>query len=120
MLTLQYRADTTIPVEAEGITPDQFADKSPAEIAKLPVQHGNRAEVLGDFFRLEGDASDRHIRIEGDCGRVKWIGAGMQSGTITIHGNVGMHVGAEMVGGEIRVHGNAGDWVGGEMHGGLI
>ena len=41
MLRLRYRATTTIPVEAECLTPDNLAGKSAAEIAFLPVQHGN-------------------------------------------------------------------------------
>lgn len=120
MLTLKYHANTTIPVEAEAITPDHLTGKSPAEIAKLPIQHGNREEPLGDFFHIAGDAADGQIQLEGDCSRVKWVGAGMASGAITVRGNIGMHVGSEMTGGEIHVHGNAADWVGGEMRGGMI
>jgi formylmethanofuran dehydrogenase subunit C len=84
------------------------------------VQHGNAAVPLGEFFTVEGDAGDRDIVIEGDCSRVKWLGAGMATGRITIQGNAGMHLGAEMTGGEIEVQGNAGDWVGAEMRGGRI
>jgi formylmethanofuran dehydrogenase subunit C len=120
MLLLQYHATTTIPVEAECLTPDHLAGKSLAEIAALPVQHGNAAAPLGDFFKVSGDAADGAITIEGDCGRVKWIGAGMTRGRITIHGPAGMHLGAEMTGGEIVVHGSASDWVGAEMRGGRI
>jgi formylmethanofuran dehydrogenase subunit C len=120
MLILKYRSTTTIPVEAECITPDQLAGKSVTEINALPVQHGNRALPLGEFFAVEGDAGDQEVVIEGDCSRVKLIGANMTSGRITVHGNVGMHLGAEMKGGEIQVHGNAGDWVGAEMRGGRI
>ncbi len=120
MLLLRYKSSTTIPVEAECITPDHLAGKSPAEIAKLPVQHGNTQVPLGEFFTVEGDAGDREVVLEGDCARVKWIGAGMTSGRITIHGSAGMHLGAEMTGGEIQLHGPAGDWVGGEMRGGRI
>jgi formylmethanofuran dehydrogenase subunit C len=120
MLTLKYTASTTIPVEAEIITPDNLAGKSPLEIAKLKVQHGNREESLGDFFAIDGDASDGHLTLEGDCSRVKLVGAEMKSGRIDIRGPIGMHVGAEMRGGELHVHGNAGDWVGAEMRGGLL
>jgi formylmethanofuran dehydrogenase subunit C len=120
MLRLTYQSDTTIPVEAECITPDNLAGKSLAEIAALPVQHGNAAVPLGEFFQVEGDAGDRDILVEGDCSRVKLIGADMASGRITVRGNVGMHLGAEMTGGEIVVHGRAGDWVGAEMRGGRI
>ena len=120
MLVLKYKSATTIPVEAECITPDNLAGKSPAEIARLPVQHGNAEAPLSEFFSVEGDAGDQDIRIEGDCSRVKMIGSGMASGRITIRGNAGMHLGAEMTGGQIRVHGQAGDWVGAEMRGGKI
>ena len=72
------------------------------------------------LFRVEGDASDGEVLLEGDCARVKCVGAEMKTGRLTIQGNVGMHLGAEMRGGEIRVHGNAGDWVGAEMRGGRI
>src|SRR3712207_6537649 len=120
MLVLKYHSTTTIPVEAEVITPDQLAGKSAREIAALPVQHGNAQAPLGEFFTVEGDAADQDVVIEGDCTRVKWVGANMRSRRITVRGSVGMHLGAEMVGGEIHVHGNAGDWVGAEMRGGLI
>ena len=120
MLTLTYTGTTTIPLEAECITPDNLAGKATDEIAKLPVQHGNTQVPLGEFFSVIGDAADREIVIEGDCSRVKWIGASMVGGRIMIHGNAGMHLGAEMKGGEIQVHGNTGDWVGAEMRGGRI
>lgn len=120
MLKLTYFASTTIPVEAECITPDNLRDKSAMEIAHLPVQHGNRSVPLGEFFKVEGDPGDGNILLEGDCSRVKWVGASMASGKVTVQGDIGMHVGAEMTGGEIRVHGKATDWVGAEMRGGLI
>ena len=120
MLRLRYFGSSTIPVEAECITPDNLAGKSVAEIAALPVQHGNAPAPLGEFFHIEGDANDSDIVIEGDCGRVKLLGAEMTKGRLTIHGNAGMHLGAEMKGGEIHLHGKAGDWVGAEMKGGRI
>lgn len=120
MLRLTYTGTGPIPVEAECVTPDNLAGKSTSEIAHLLVQHGNAPAPLGDFFRVEGDAGDGHVVVEGDTGRVKWLGAGMTKGTLSIHGDAGMHLGGEMRGGAIRLHGTAGDWVGGEMRGGLI
>jgi formylmethanofuran dehydrogenase subunit C len=120
MLRLTYTGATTIPVEAECITPDQLAGKSAAEIAALPVQHGNAPAPLGEFFRVAGDAADQDIVLEGDCSRVKWVGAGMTAGRLTVEGNVGMHAGAEMRGGSLEVKGGAGDWLGAEMRGGTI
>jgi formylmethanofuran dehydrogenase subunit C len=120
MLRLRYHGTTTIPVEAECVTPDNLAGKSPAEIAALPVHHGNRTEKLGDFFTAEGDAGDVEVLVEGDCRRVKWLGAGMTRGRLTVRGGAGMHLGAEMRGGRIEVFGSAGDWVGAEMRGGHV
>jgi formylmethanofuran dehydrogenase subunit C len=120
MLTLRYRGTTTIPVEAECLTPDNLAGKSPAEVAALIVQHGNGVAKLGDCFEIEGDATDGQLLLEGDLSRVKLIGAGMRSGRVVVRGDVGMHLGAEMRGGTIEVYGNAGDWVGAEMRGGRI
>jgi formylmethanofuran dehydrogenase subunit C len=120
MLVLKYHSSTTIPVEAECITPDSLASRTVAEISALPLQYGNTQVPLADFFNVSGEAGDQDIVIEGDCGRVKWLGAGMTRGRLTIHGNAGMHLGAEMVGGEIQLHGSAGDWVGAEMRGGRI
>lgn len=120
MLLLKYQGGTTIPIEAECITPDYLSGKSLSEIAALPVQHGNRQVPLGEFFAVEGDAGDDVIVLEGDCSRVKWVGAGMTHGSIAVHGNIGMHLGADMIGGEIQVQGQAGDWVGAEMQGGHI
>jgi formylmethanofuran dehydrogenase subunit C len=120
MLTLRYNNATTIPVEAEVIAPEHFAGKSAREIAALPVQHGNAQAPLGEFFAVDGNADDGRVVVEGDCCRVKLIGSGMQSGTITVRGNAGMHLGAEMRGGAIHVLGNVGDWVGAELRGGVI
>ncbi len=120
MLRLKYHGTTTIPIEADVITPDFLADKSAADIGRLSVLHGNAPAPLGDFFQVEGDASDRTIVIEGDCGPVKRIGARMAAGRITLTGAAGMYLGAEMAGGEIVVHGGAGDWLGAEMRGGRI
>lgn len=120
MLRLTCISTSNIPVEAECLVPDQLAGRTVAEISALPVQHGNAPAPLGEFFRIEGDASDQQLLLEGDCSRVKLVGTGMTSGSITIQGNIGMHCGAEMRGGSIDVHGNASDWLGAEMRGGVI
>lgn len=110
---------TNIPLEAETICPDLFAERTQAEIEAMSVAFGNETHRLADFFRVEGERSDE-IVIEGGAGRVKWIGSGMTRGRITIHGDVGMHAGSYMRGGEILIDGNADDFLGVEMQGGLI
>ena len=118
-LKLNYISESTVPVEADCITPDCMADLSVAEIEKLELLHGNAQAPLAEFFEISGEPGEEII-IEGDCSRVKLIGAEMSRGRIVVHGDVGMHLGAEMSGGEIEVHGSATDWVGAHMKGGKI
>ncbi len=121
MLKLTCRTASKIPLEVEGIQPELVEGLSIASIAKLPVQHGNRTEPLGEHFVVE---EDRHriadIRFAGDTSHVKRIGERMARGTIFVENSVGMHCGAYMTGGSIIVDMNAGDWLGAEMKGGTI
>jgi formylmethanofuran dehydrogenase subunit C len=120
MLALGCTYTGSVPVETPCLAPDRLAGLALSQIAALPVQHGNAAAVLGDFFTITGDPSDVDIVIEGDCGRVKWLGSNMAGGRLTIGGDAGTHLGSGMTGGAIEVHGNVDDWAGAEMRGGLI
>src|SRR5262245_17862279 len=119
MLIATLKKSPVVPLEAESLTPDALAGNAPPRARALPVFLGKRELRLDNCFGLDGDGGDE-LELRGDLGRVKWVGKGMNRGTIRVVGNVGMHVGAYMRGGTIDVHGNAGDWVGGEMAGGLI
>ncbi|MGE0606816.1 MAG: formylmethanofuran dehydrogenase subunit C [Pirellulales bacterium] len=120
MLRLSYFAETTIPVEVEGLIPSLVRGQSLAEIEKFPLYHGNRQLPLAEFFRVEGDPSDERIEFEGNLAGVHWIGAKMDGGEICVRGPAGRHIGSEMTKGRIDVLGDASDWVGGELQGGLI
>lgn len=121
MLKLTCRTVSKIPLEVEGILPELVEGLSIADVARLPVQHGNRTEMLGEHFDVE---SDRHrladIRFSGDTLNVKRIGERMSRGTIYVENNVGLHCGAYMTGGSVIVDSSAGDWLGAEMKGGKI
>lgn len=120
MLTLTLTLDSLIPLEAPVVAPDRLAPLAPAELAALPVQHGNRTLRFDDVFTIAGDARDLHVEVHGACGRVKWLGHEMQRGRLVIHGDAGLHTGSAMGGGELIVHGAAGDWLGAEMRNGTI
>ena len=119
-ITLIYNAQTTIPVEVEGLTPDGVFGKSLSEIERFEIFHGNRKVPLAEMFSVSGDASDGRMEFCGDLSGVHWIGAHMKTGVVHVQGAAGRHVGSQMGGGEIIVEGNAGDWVGAEMRKGLI
>jgi formylmethanofuran dehydrogenase subunit C len=118
-ITFQLKRQPTVPLEAEVLTPDTVADLSNDEIRSLIVYHGKRQLPLGEFFDVEGERSEKLV-IHGALHKVRWIGRAMSKGSITIHGNAGMHLGAYMAGGRIEVHGHATDWIGAEMKNGFI
>src|ERR671928_1269350 len=117
-LTLTLREEPVVPLEAEVLCPDRLAGEDREEIEALPVWHGNERTRVGEFFAVSGAGDD--VRVEGDLSRVKFVGAGMTAGRLTIAGDVGMHAGAGMRGGELHVEGDAGDWAGAGMRGGTL
>lgn len=118
-IILHLREPTTIPIEADSITPDLFSARKRSEIKALPAFYGRRKVSLGDLFTVDGERSDS-IVIQGDLQHVKKIGQGMSRGRIAVRGDVGPHIGAYMRGGLITVQGNTGDWAGAHMKGGHI
>ena len=113
-----------IPLEADTITPTQFAGKSVKEIGEIPVQKGNEVLALKDFFDISGESGptpdETEILVKGDLRKVKMIGKGMNGGQITVEGDTGMYLGAEMIAGRIHVKGSVGPWAAAEMEGGNI
>jgi formylmethanofuran dehydrogenase subunit C len=118
-LTLTLREPPTVPLETEGLTPDRLANRGRSEIEALTAWHGNRRAQLADFFAVSGNG-DEELRIEGDLRRVKFLGAGMTAGRLTVAGHAGMHTGADMRGGELVVEGDVGDFAGTGMRGGRL
>jgi len=118
-IVLTLKESTTIPVEADSITPDLFRERSADQIKQLPIFYGRRKRVIGDLFSVTGQAC-AHIVVKGNLAHVKKIGQGMTRGCIEVHGDAGPHLGSYMKGGCILVKGDAGDWAGANMQGGQI
>jgi len=118
-LTLTLREPPSVPLETEGLTPDRLAGRGRGEIEALTVWHGNQRAQLADFFAVSGDG-DEELRVEGNLRLVKFLGAGMTAGRLTVAGDAGMHAGAEMRGGELLVEGDVGDFAGTGMRGGQL
>ena len=62
-ITLRYHAQTTVPVEVEGVVPDRIRDKSLGEIERIDIFHGNRKIPLAELFSVCGDPSDAADRL---------------------------------------------------------
>jgi formylmethanofuran dehydrogenase subunit C len=119
VLTLTLREQPTVPLETEGLTADRLATCRRDEVQALTVWHGNGRAQLGDFFSVSGGPGEE-LRVEGDLRRVKFLGAGMSGGRLTLAGDTGMHTGAGMSGGELVVTGAVGDFAGVGMLGGRL
>ncbi|MHA1194092.1 MAG: formylmethanofuran dehydrogenase subunit C [Promethearchaeota archaeon] len=120
---LKLKKEPDFPLEADSITPDNFAGKTLNEIKKLPLYHAKELVTIGNFFDVSGKAEDvanTKIIIDGDVSNVKRIGEKMTGGEIIINSDVGMHVGNTMSGGKILVKGNADDWAGAMLQGGEL
>jgi formylmethanofuran dehydrogenase subunit C len=119
MITLRLKEQPSVPLEAEALSPDVIASLGLDAIRALPLHLGKRQHRVDDFFEVDGAPGDE-LEIQGNAGKVRWIGRGMTRGRIKISGDAGMHLGAYMTGGSIEVTGSASDWLGAEMSGGLI
>jgi len=123
-LVLTPRGFSSVPLEADVITPDAFAGKSVKEIRALRVHYGNREVEMSEYIHVQGKVADapvdQLIVVDGDARHIKYIGKGMTAGRIVVQGDAGMHTGSQMSGGDITVAGDAGDWTGAEMRGGLL
>lgn len=123
-LILKVRAPSRLPLDVNVISPTHLAGKSTSEIEKLEVIRGNRRIPLGDVFQVSGQAGatakETDITVEGDLATARRLGMGMDSGSITVNGAVGLYLGEKMTGGKILVHGNVDSWAGIDMRGGLI
>ncbi|MEZ6055282.1 MAG: formylmethanofuran dehydrogenase subunit C [Planctomycetaceae bacterium] len=120
-LLLRLHHPLTVPLEVDRIQMDDVCTRSAQEVAEMLIFRGNKQLPVGEFFDVQGSASeDRTIIWQGDCSRVKKIGAKLNGGTMRVEGSAGMHLGAAMTAGSIVVDGNVDDWAGAEMHGGHI
>jgi formylmethanofuran dehydrogenase subunit C len=123
-IVLTPRGFSSIPIEADCISPDCFAGKTIPEIRELEIHYGNTAYPMKEYIHATGKVADKPeeqlIVIDGDARHIKHIGEGMTAGRIVIQGDAGMHTGAMMKGGDITIEGDVGDWCGAEMKGGLI
>ena len=120
-MTIQFhlKQQPAVPLEAEVISPDVVSELTNADIRALTVYHGKRQVPLEEFFDVDGERSEDLV-LHGDLNKVRWVGRAMTKGSVTVHGNVGMHLGAYMKNGRIEIHGDASDWIGAEMKNGFI
>jgi formylmethanofuran dehydrogenase subunit C len=119
-LTLTLKRAPAQVVDLSALTPDQLAGKSSDDILRSELLVGNRRQQVGDLFDIHRSDAQPDITIRASTSRLAYIGARMQTGTITVHGDCGPYVGAGMRGGRIVVDGAAGAFTGCGMRAGTI
>lgn len=121
-VTLTVKNQPGLYLELENFNPDTFAGKTAAGIEKLPVYMGKETDTLGDFFTVVGDAGatpeETRIVVNGNCTRMKYIGAKMTAGEVIVNSSCDMYTGSWMEGGKLTVNGDVTAFCGLAMKGG--
>ena len=115
--TLTLRQPPTLRLCLRGITPNALAALDAAQIAALPLGHGNSLQPLGEFFNISPGRDDS-LLLEGDLSRCDHVGWQLDGGQLSVRGPVGHHAGGAMREGTLVIHGNTGDLAACEMAGG--
>jgi formylmethanofuran dehydrogenase subunit C len=116
-LTLRNRPPSLI--DASPLVPSALAGKSREEIARISLPGWNQSFAVGDLFKISGEDAQR-LTIDGLDGSLVRVGAGLQSGELTVIGQAGDYAGESMRAGTLNVRGSAGDYLGAGMRAGSI
>jgi formylmethanofuran dehydrogenase subunit C len=124
-ITFNQKKISSIALEFDELIPDEVFNWKKSDFDKYMVPIGNSRFPLSDYFdiEVEGEAeSPAQVKmvLNGDLGRVKYIGCKMTDGQIVTNSSVDLHCGAEMSGGSILINGDAESYAGREMTGGEL
>ncbi len=124
-ITFNQKNTSTIALEFDELIPDEIYGWEKQDFDKYMVPIGNSKFPLSDYFDVEVEGSAQSpaevlMILNGDLGRVKYIGSKMSNGQIIANSSVDLHCGAEMAGGSILVNGDAESYAGREMTGGEL
>lgn len=121
-ITLTVKLEPELYLECETLNPDAFAGKKTAEIAGIPAYQGKEETTLGEYFTITGEAgataAETRIIINGDCSKMKYIGAKMSAGEMIVNSDTDMYTGGWMTGGTLLVKGSVHSFCGLGMEGG--
>ena len=118
-LTFTLKATPAQRLDCSALIPDNLNGKLPADIGAILLDSGNQKLRTDSLFAIAGDdVSD--IVLDNSCGKLDYLGCGMTSGRITIHGGAGSYLGLHMRSGEILLHGDADVFAASGLAGGFI
>lgn len=118
-LTLRLGAPPGERLDLSQLTPSKLAALPAADIPRLVIGTSKSQLKVGDVFRVSGKPGDR-VTIEGGSGRLDFVGAELDQGTMIVEGEVGICAGRSMRGGRLEINGDAGGWLASGLSGGLV
>jgi formylmethanofuran dehydrogenase subunit C len=118
-LTLTLKKIPQQRIDCSPLTPDNLAGKSAAEIAAIALHSGRTTLRTDEVFAISGEDAAELVFMN-SCDKLDYIGHGMQSGRIIVHGDAGWYLGFQMKSGNIVLHGHAGGFAASGMAGGLL
>ena len=121
-VTLTVKKVPDLFLECENVNPDIFAGKTADQIGKLGTYQGKETSALSEYFTIAGNAgttaADTKIVVNGDCSKMKYLGAKMTAGEMVVNSDCDMYTGSWMKGGKLTVNGNVHSFCGLAMAGG--
>ena len=118
-LTFKLKAKPPCLVDASGLRPKALAGQSREALLRMVLPGWNQAFAVGELFSVSGDDAG-HVVLEEVTGALIRVGAGLESGELTVSGHAGDYAGEDMRGGSLTVQGQAGDYLGAGMRAGTI
>jgi len=118
-LTFKLKSKLPASLDVSGLIPSRLSGKSVTEIQKMPLGEGRASIAAGDIFDVAG-ADTGDLRFLGDCKRLDFIGARLDSGRILVEGDAGSFSGMAMTGGMLTIAGSAGNYAGASMTEGVL
>ena len=120
-LSLRQTAATRLRMDFAGLLPEVLCALPVGELAALQILQGNTPVRLDGLFDIESrDDGMLQLELHTLDDRIDNLGKDMQSGTIRVHGDVGLYAGRGMSGGELHIQGHAGDFCGSGLRGGVL
>jgi formylmethanofuran dehydrogenase subunit C len=120
---LTLRSPPTLRVDGRRLQPAGLSGMATDDVRRLRLAHGRDEVEIGEWFDVEtlDDAGEGAcVQFVGDLARFDAIGAGLESGSIEVTGDVGDCAGMGMTGGRLAIHGSARDLAGCTLRGGWL
>lgn len=118
-MKLKLKTPPPFRIDMSPITPQLCAGKSVDEVATCFLQTSGQKVQVQELFEISAAKEDR-LEIVGACEKLDYIGYRMDTGTLSVSGNIGNYAGGKLSGGVLEIRGNVGDFCGHAMHGGRL